>query len=138
MKRIRQILLFSISSIIVLIGVIFYKIKTYEPPTNWYCNTPVPSFCGNANLSETQEKGREIFNSNCAACHKLDARSTGPALRGIDSLVFVKWMINKNHKIDNTKIEEFGLDFHRTKFTEYVKEKELAFIIDYCSIKRQY
>jgi cytochrome c2 len=23
------------------------------------------------------------FNSNCAACHKLDAKATGPALRGI-------------------------------------------------------
>ena len=99
MKRIRQILLYSISSIIVLVGVILYEIKTYEPPTNWYCNTPVPNFCGTPNLSETQEKGRKIFNSNCAACHKLDARCTGPALRGVDSLVFVKWMSKKNHKI---------------------------------------
>src|SRR5690606_17688130 len=27
-------------------------------------------------------KGKELFNANCAACHKLDANSTGPALRG--------------------------------------------------------
>ena len=28
-------------------------------------------------------KGKELFNSQCAACHKLDANSTGPALRGV-------------------------------------------------------
>ncbi|HEX8561826.1 MAG TPA: c-type cytochrome [Flavobacterium sp.] len=27
--------------------------------------------------------GKALFNSNCAACHKLDGRSTGPALRGV-------------------------------------------------------
>lgn len=27
--------------------------------------------------------GKALFNANCAACHKLDAKSTGPALRGI-------------------------------------------------------
>lgn len=121
-----------------LVGVIFYEIKTYEPPENWSCHIPVPDFCGTPNLSEDQAKGKEVFNSNCAACHKLDAKSTGPALRGVDSLVFVKWMINKNYKIDSTKIERLGLDFHRTKFTEYVQEKELALLIDYCSISRQY
>ena len=26
-------------------------------------------------------KGKELFNANCAACHKLDAKSTGPALK---------------------------------------------------------
>lgn len=28
-------------------------------------------------------KGKELFNTLCAACHKLDAKSTGPALRGV-------------------------------------------------------
>jgi cytochrome c2 len=27
--------------------------------------------------------GKELFNANCAACHKLDAKATGPALEGI-------------------------------------------------------
>ncbi|KAF2339155.1 cytochrome c [Flavobacterium tistrianum] len=138
MKRIHQILLYSISSIIVLVGVIFYEMETYEPPINWYCNTPVPNFCGTPNLSETQEKGREVFNANCAACHKLDARSTGPALRGVDSLVFVKWIIGKNHKIDTAKIEDLGIDYHRTMFTEYVNGKDLQSIIEYCSRERNY
>lgn len=138
MNRIRQILLISISSIIVLVGIIFYEIKTYKASENWYCQTPIPVFCGTPNLSENQAKGKEIFNSNCAACHKLDARSTGPALRGVDSLVFVKWINDKNYKIDSSKIKEFGIEYHRVEFKESVKEKDLESIIDYCSIKRDY
>lgn len=68
----------------------------------------------------------------------LNVRSAGPALRNVDSIVFMKWIINKNHKIDSTKIENLGLDYHRTKFTEYVKEKEIALIIEYCSTKKDY
>ena len=81
-------------------------------------------------------KGKALFNSNCAACHKLDAKSTGPALRNIDSLVFVKWMIDKNHKIDSTKIEKLSLDYHRTKFKDFINEDNLTLLIDYCSRTR--
>ena len=132
MKKIRHILLFSITLIILLVGVMFYEIKTYEPVTN--CQIPVP-FCGTESpkLTEKQYGGKEIFNANCAACHKLDAKSTGLALRNIDSLVFVKWMIDKNHRIDTTKIEKLGLDFHRTKFKDYLNEENLPLLIDYCS-----
>jgi cytochrome c2 len=28
-------------------------------------------------------KGKELFNANCAACHNLDKKMTGPALRGV-------------------------------------------------------
>jgi len=28
-------------------------------------------------------KGKELFNTNCAACHNLDRKMTGPALRGV-------------------------------------------------------
>ncbi len=139
MKRIRLILKISISLIIVLVGIIIFEIITYKnPASNFYCATPTPFFCGNPNLTENQEEGKEIFNSNCAACHKLDAKNTGPALRGVDSLVFVKWIIGENHKIDTTKIEDLGIDYHRTMFTDYVKEKELKLIIEYCSRERDY
>lgn len=48
-------------------------------------------------------KGKSLFNSNCAACHKLDAKSTGPALRGItekyDSAWLHKWIRNSSDLI---------------------------------------
>ncbi|MTG96853.1 MULTISPECIES: c-type cytochrome [Myroides] len=34
-------------------------------------------------FAQDAAKGKELFNSKCAACHKLDAKSTGPALRGV-------------------------------------------------------
>jgi len=137
MKTIRQILTLSISIMILVIGIILYQITFKAPRPDLDCKIPV-AFCGTSapSLTENQYEGKEIFNSNCAACHKLDARSTGPALRNIDSLVFVKWIINKNHKIDSTKIEKLGLDYHRTKFKDYVNEDNLTLLIDYCSRTR--
>jgi mono/diheme cytochrome c family protein len=37
-------------------------------------------------------KGKELFNANCAACHKLDAKATGPALRGVASKHDMPWL----------------------------------------------
>jgi mono/diheme cytochrome c family protein len=37
-------------------------------------------------------KGKELFNANCAACHKLDAKSTGPALRGVADKYEKAWL----------------------------------------------
>ncbi len=36
--------------------------------------------------------GKALFNSNCAACHKLDAKSTGPALRGMANKYENAWL----------------------------------------------
>ena len=48
-------------------------------------------------------KGKELFNANCAACHKLDAKSTGPALRGVagkhDKAWLYKWVRNSSDMI---------------------------------------
>ncbi|MGQ2982243.1 cytochrome c3 family protein [Flavobacterium sp.] len=48
-------------------------------------------------------KGKELFNSLCAACHKLDAKSTGPALRGVadkhDRAWLYKWIHNSSEMI---------------------------------------
>jgi mono/diheme cytochrome c family protein len=37
-------------------------------------------------------KGKELFNANCAACHKLDAKATGPALRGVAGKYEMAWL----------------------------------------------
>ena len=48
-------------------------------------------------------KGKELFNTNCAACHKLDAKATGPALRGVaakyDKEWLYKWIKNSGELI---------------------------------------
>ena len=42
-------------------------------------------------------KGKELFNANCAACHKLDAKSTGPALRGVANKYEMSWIYKWVH-----------------------------------------
>ncbi|WP_417350838.1 c-type cytochrome [Flavobacterium alkalisoli] len=48
-------------------------------------------------------KGKELFNSLCASCHKLDGKSTGPALRGVadkhDREWLYKWVHNSSELI---------------------------------------
>lgn len=45
-------------------------------------------------------KGKELFNTNCAACHNLDKKMTGPALRGVankyDKAWLYKWVNNSS------------------------------------------
>jgi mono/diheme cytochrome c family protein len=48
-------------------------------------------------------KGKELFNTNCASCHKLDEKSTGPALRGVaerhDTAWLYSWIHNSTEMI---------------------------------------
>jgi mono/diheme cytochrome c family protein len=48
-------------------------------------------------------KGKELFNTNCAACHKLDTKSTGPALRNVsdrhERAWIYKWVHNSSEMI---------------------------------------
>lgn len=45
-----------------------------------------------ASFAQDVAKGKELFNSQCAACHKLDANSTGPALRGVADRRSTDWL----------------------------------------------
>ena len=92
---------------------------------------PVPAFCGNPDSTENETKGKEIFNSNCAACHKKNSRSTGPALYQVDSLVMKKWLTNKRNKIDSTKIEELGIDYHIITFSKALNKKDINYLVEY-------
>ncbi len=48
----------------------------------FFCLALMLSF-STISFAQDVAKGKELFNSNCAACHKLDGASTGPALRGV-------------------------------------------------------
>lgn len=41
---------------------------------------------------ERQKAGRKLFNANCASCHKLDKKSTGPALGGVEERRENEWL----------------------------------------------
>lgn len=54
-------------------------------------------------FSQDAAKGKELFNTNCAACHKLDGKATGPALRDVaakyDKEWLYKWVKNSGELI---------------------------------------
>ncbi|MCB0376395.1 MAG: cytochrome c, partial [Sinomicrobium sp.] len=37
-------------------------------------------------------KGKTLFNSNCASCHNLDRKMTGPPLRGVGNKYEREWI----------------------------------------------
>lgn len=49
-------------------------VVTIPPKPQLFCGTVNPAY------SEEGEKGRQLFQANCAACHKLYKKAVGPAL----------------------------------------------------------
>lgn len=78
------VLIYAVTLIgITLLSYILWNLDYSEQPTE----EPVAEnqfICGNVfmnpSLSELGEEGRLLFKSNCAACHKIYKRSTGPSL----------------------------------------------------------
>ena len=107
MNRLRfYIFLFSILTFLSVIFIISI-IKNKEQ--NLKCATPEPTLiCGTISFTENESKGKEIFDSNCAACHRLHKKMTGPALANIDSIKLNTWLSAKN-KIDSTKVKTFDV-----------------------------
>jgi mono/diheme cytochrome c family protein len=86
-------------------------------------------------------KGKELFNANCAACHKLDAKATGPALRGIankyDMAWIYKWVHNSSDLIKSgdakaVKVYEENNKVVMTAFPQ-LSEGDIDNIIAYTS-----
>ena len=38
------------------------------------------------------QAGKSLFNSNCAACHQLNRKAVGPALRGVTEKYDKEWL----------------------------------------------
>lgn len=69
--------------------------------------------------------GKALFNSNCAACHGLDKKMTGPALRGVsakyDKEWLYKWINNSSALIKSGDAKAIKI------FEEYNKSVMTAF-----------
>jgi len=104
------------------------------------CTTPVPEFfCGTVTpvFTEIEEKGRELFLSNCAECHRLNKRATGPALSGVlnknypSKNYFEKFIVSENSlkgadKLYSIKIsKEYNSDFQHTFLLSETEIEEL-------------
>lgn len=69
--------------------------------------------------------GKALFNANCAACHNLDRKMTGPALRGVsakyDKEWLYKWIRNSSALIKSGDAKAIAI------FEEYNKSVMTAF-----------
>ena len=84
-----------------------------------YETTPVYRFiCGtksDVGDNADAQKGKQIFNANCAACHKLDAVATAPALRNIaakyhnQNLSLYSYLQGKRKKLLLKGINKMGI-----------------------------
>jgi hypothetical protein len=73
-KLTNRILIFSSLIIIVIISIFLY---VYFNPKNENpgCGTKsIEPFCGTKSTPPEKLKGKEIFNINCAACHRINLR----------------------------------------------------------------
>lgn len=56
---------------------------------------PVTSVQLSASIDESMaQKGEELFSLKCAACHKMDERMVGPAMRGVTKRRNPEWIMN--------------------------------------------
>jgi cytochrome c553 len=98
MKKILLLLLFIIG---LGIALLIYILKNSQEPG---CGVKDYDFyCGTASYNEVASEGRSLFNTNCAACHKLNKNMTGPALKDVgkkyDSITIVKYLHGKKSLI---------------------------------------
>lgn len=101
--------------------------------------TATPAAATAASGSGDPVKGKDIFNTNCAACHKLDAKATGPALRGVgakyEKAWLYKWIKNSSDLIksgdaDAVKVFEANNKVPMTPFPQ-LSDADIDNIIAY-------
>ncbi|WP_281990062.1 c-type cytochrome [Aquimarina aggregata] len=146
MKKVAIKILFLLSAFLIsAIGIIvFVYINTQK--TFPGCATEIPqSIYGTENrLAENELKGRDIFNANCAACHKLYKRMTGPSLKGLlqnkrypSKEFFFEYLRNEQKLIEEKDKhtlsinEEYNFDYkHHFELSDLEIEQLLEYIAE--------
>ncbi|MEO0201754.1 MAG: cytochrome c [candidate division WOR-3 bacterium] len=78
---------------------------------------------------ELAKKGEEIFKTKCSACHKLDERYVGPALKGVTNMNMI---LNPEEMTKNDPIAKKLLEEYLTQMTfQNVSEDEARAILEY-------
>lgn len=85
--------------------------------------------------------GEALFKANCAACHKLDKKAVGPALRGVadkfDREWLYKWIHNSSALISSGDAEAIKIfeEYNKTVMTAFpaLSEADIDNILAYTS-----
>lgn len=89
--------------------------------------------------------GKALFNSNCAACHKLDKDMTGPSLRGVAERLEKDWLYewirnsSKMVKAGDPYAVEIFEKFNKTPMTAFpqLSDADLDNILAYTSEEKK-
>jgi mono/diheme cytochrome c family protein len=86
-----------------------------EPGTN---SSPIVIIDNDSAINSTFSEGRALFMTNCASCHAINKRLTGPALAGIrdrvpDKQLLYEWIRN------NKKVLKSGNPYFSSLYKEY-------------------
>lgn len=76
-------------SVLVLALLLAFSVNTFAQDG---AEAPVAEAAVAANLGGDPVAGKALFNANCAACHKLDKKATGPLLRGVADKYDKEWL----------------------------------------------
>lgn len=98
-----------------------YKLTTYKmkfqsfSAVKWLSSALLAVMIGcMAQVAVAQPSGAELFNNNCAACHKIDQDLVGPALKGIhdrrDEAWLIKWIRNSQAVIASG--DQYAVDLY--------------------------
>ena len=73
------------------------------------------------------EEGEKLYKANCTACHQIDAKLIGPALRGVNDKYseewLLKWIKNSAELIASGDADAIAI------YEEYNKSPMTAFLI---------
>ncbi|WP_396193850.1 c-type cytochrome [Flavobacterium sp.] len=112
-------------SLALMLTVSFTSFSQETPPTT-DAAAPATTAAAPASTSGGDPvAGKALFNTNCAACHNLDKKMTGPALRGVsakyDKEWLYKWINNSSALIKSGDAKAIKI------FEEYNKSVMTAF-----------
>lgn len=131
MKKLKLILLLGFLMISLSIGILLCFYLKNEVRVKQNTSHFNGSFCGTLNLPEDLQAGKELFLTNCSACHHIIKDATGPCLKDTDSLTFFKWFGIHNYSKKSRKNIKYGINFHQEMWKEKMNKEELIAIYKY-------
>jgi mono/diheme cytochrome c family protein len=82
------------------------------------------------------EQGKALFTSKCSACHKIDKRFVGPALKGAIDRRTPEWIMNMilnpdKMVVENEEAKKLLAEYLSPMANQSLKEEEARAILEY-------